>query len=963
MKGKNKINLNDINQTADFEKILDLPVLEHEEEIKELIRNNTIAIIIGNTGSGKTTEIARMMSEIVNGKIATTQPRRPAAITVAEYVASKKSELVGESVGYHVRFNDTTTKGTVLDYVTDGILIEQLISGQTLPEYSGIILDEAHIRNLNVDFLMGLILTVNEERRKRKMQELKVLVTSATIPAEKFSEFFGGAPVLEIPGKMYPVQVYYEKERPRDYIQSIAKKVKKVVNSDQEGDILIFVPGEAEIRQTIASIKNQNLDDLEILPFFGQQSLLEQEKVFLKYPGKRKVVIATNIAETSLTIDGVRVVIDAGLQRSSIYDHKTGISRLEDEEASMAAINQRKGRAGRTAPGVCYRIYDEQTPRPEFDVPEILRTDLAGTVLKMKRLGIQDVINFKFIDQPKAKSIQKAINTLKILGALDDAENITGIGQIMANLPLDPHISRMVVEANRFGCVDAICTIAAFMSCKSVFDRSTGDLQEIEAVHRSFKLNKKGEPLSDQETSLNIWDQHSKNIDNLEWPTANFLNPKVLQEVQLIRQDLIQTLRRHRIDPTSSTNQEHIAKSVAAGSIGNLLERINREEYRRMYGNGEGITIHPSSALRLGPLPRYIVAGEIMTNAAGYTGAFQCEKVELEWIPEIGSQILHEQFLGIEYNSKQDEVQEIIRYHLKNDGRPIATQTKIAENSEKAVKIFVQHLVNLTKAVSAKTLSEFNFLKNIKDLEKQILDLHVRSNGQIQEFKESSLAEKFTEKLLPFGITSKKSLKEAIKQGKIDLEFTLEEFISKEKQAKILEKNPDRIEINNKKYKVFYYKNKRKFYAGIEIPIEGIIQLEEVPILPGRDKKSILIKLTGTNNSHPALPVTEFNNIKEIAVQEIVLNLWKKAIENGVIPADKILEIDPKSYAENKLPDLPQNIIFAKHPITQENLEAVPAIAYDRRKKYFKVSYYPDKNRAKQTQDNAMREFNKKPGK
>jgi HrpA-like RNA helicase len=663
------------NQTNKNIVSIDLPVLNFEKQIKEIISNYPVAIIIGQTGSGKTTEIGRMMHEVVGGKIATTQPRRPAAINVAEYVSGKKGEGVGTSVGYHIRFNDTTNLGTALDYVTDGILIEKLLGTKVLPEYSGVILDEAHIRNLNVDFLMGLILQVNERRRELDIPQLKVLITSATIPAQQFSDFFGGAPVLEIPGKMYPVQVYYERKESENYLLTISDKVSKIIDEGTEGDILIFVPGEAEIKKIILMLKKSNLGGVEILPFFGQQSISEQEKVFLQYPN-RKIIVSTNIAETSLTIDGVRIVIDSGLQRVSIFDPKSGISRLVDEPASVAAINQRKGRAGRTASGVCYRIFPEYIERPEYDIPEILRTDLSGTVLKMKLLGIKDILNFKFIDSPKPKQLKRAIRTLKLLSALDYDEEITETGKLMARLPLDPHLSRMIVEAEKYNCVDAICTIAAFMSSKSVFDRSTTELVEAEAMHRFFKLDKYGKAISDPECFLKIWDLYQSNNMDIDWVNDNYLNPKVLEEVELIKRDLLLTLKRYEIYPGQNRKVIDISKSVAAGNIFNLLERVNREEYVRVLGKGENITVHPSSALRLGELPKFMVAGDIMTNAAGYTGAFQCLPVEPRWLPEIAPEIIAEEIVSVIKNPRKGTRREKVKYFFKNDHKLIAVESR-----------------------------------------------------------------------------------------------------------------------------------------------------------------------------------------------------------------------------------------------------------------------------------------------
>lgn len=853
---------------------LDLPVLSYEEQIKDLIRNHQVAIIIGATGSGKTTEIGRMMSEIINGKIATTQPRRPAAVTVAEYVASKKGQQLGGDVGYHIRFNDTTNKGTILDYVTDGILIEQLLAAKVLPEYSGIILDEAHIRNLNVDFLMGLILGVNDKRREIGMTELKILITSATIPALQFSEFFGGAPILEIPGKMYPVSEMYEKQKPKDYIRAAAQKVKQIIHEGIDGDVLIFMPGEAEIRQTINLLRDLSLGSIEILPFFGQQSLMEQEKVFASYSA-RKVIVATNIAETSLTIPGVRVVIDPGLQRSSIYDPKTGISRLEDENASMAAINQRRGRAGRTDTGICFRLFSEKEERPKFDIPEIQRTDLAGIVLKMKRLGIVDVLNFRFIDPPEKAQIRKAVSVLKILGALDDEENITEIGKIMANLPLDPHIARMVIEANKYGCVEAISTIAAFMSSKSVFDRSSKDFNAMDAAHNYFKFDDYGKPLSDPQTNLRVFEKYSQHRESQAWVTQNHLNFKVLQEIELIRDDLISTLRRHNILLSKIQDPVGIAKSVLAGNIGNLLERVTREDYQRMVGVGDEITIHPSSSLRNGLYPQFMVAGEIMTNASGFTSAFQCQAVELAWLPEVGSQILNQKIASVEYNSKMDDVLEVSRFYLKNDGRELLTQRKVLEKDQRAVTEFASYLSSLTTAISTKTKAEFSFIEHFQDLRLDVQEYHVKSSGWVPELTQEALEQIFIKKFTPLMISSKKDLRTALKNKEIDLHLSLKDFISPDKAQKIDEQNPEFILSNGKKYSVSYYKNKKKFMVRVEIPTAEILEmdideLDLSTLLKSRSKSQIMIKAKSSTKNYPSKPLDEFEELVTLVATKTV---------------------------------------------------------------------------------------------
>jgi HrpA-like RNA helicase len=497
-----------------------LPILRYAQEIKETIARNETAIIVGETGSGKTTQIPLLLLEEMSPetRIAITQPRRVATRSVARYVAKKVGCHLGDKVGYQVRFEVHTTEGTRINFMTDGILLRKIQRDPLLQEYDVVMVDEAHERSLNIDFTLGLLKRLQKKRAEAGMKPIKIIVTSATLEKEKFARYFGDSPMVEIPGRLHPVDIHYEKNCPHDYTKAAAEKVKSIIEQNKEGDILIFMPGQEEIDKTIREIEALEVSDITILPLYGQMSAEDQDKIFEKTSG-RKVIVATNIAETSVTVPGIRHVIDSGLIKQIEFDPATGIETLAVRPHAKSGCIQRAGRAGRLAPGECWRLYTEEdfNNRQEFQTPEIQRSNLAHVVLMMKKIGIEDVKSFEFIDPPEPEALRQALDTLKILGALDENERITEIGETMAELPLEPHIARMVIEAEKHGCVETICTIASFLGCRSVFVRPKGKEAEADEAHRRFKV-----PESDFLTLLKIWQEYEANHYKDSWARDNF---------------------------------------------------------------------------------------------------------------------------------------------------------------------------------------------------------------------------------------------------------------------------------------------------------------------------------------------------------------------------------------------------------------------------------------------------------
>lgn len=606
-----------------------LPILGHTSEIREGILNYPSIIVVGETGSGKTTQIPQILLDFLppHTKIAITEPRRLAATSVAEFVAEQRGTRLGVEVGYQVRFDDQTNRSTRANFYTDGIVVRKAQTDPLLSEFDVVMVDEAHERNLNADFLLGVLKNAQRARRGTG-RELRVIVASATVEEEKFSDFFDNAPIIRVSGRQYPVTIHYEPEE--DYIHAAAEKAKAIVQDDKRGNILIFMPGVGEIRKTIERLSRDDLD-AEILPLHRQVTYEEQDRIF--QPGdKRKIIVATNIAETSITVPGIRFVIDSGLVRRVEFDSQTGIQTLVTVPHAQSGVIQRAGRAGRTSEGECYRLYSREDfeGRPIFQKPEILSVDIGNLVLQMKKMGIDGIEGFDFIDRPQKEHLDNAIVTLKLLGALDQESHLTQIGSVMAEFPLEPHASRTVIEAVKLGCVDEVCTIMAFSGTRSVFRFPIGQDREARNSHRQFE-----DPNSDFITLLNIWREfnaHRFDVDDY-WARDNFLSYATLLEVTDVRRQLLQILRGINIESHDEIPTEKVAKAIIAGHIDNLLI-ANRRRYKLLRDQDAktDILLHRDSVLSR-THPKLVVAADIVETSDVY--AKMCQAVNPDWIPEI----------------------------------------------------------------------------------------------------------------------------------------------------------------------------------------------------------------------------------------------------------------------------------------------------------------------------------------
>src|SRR5262250_912276 len=489
----------------------DLPVSQRKDEIAAAIRDHQVVIVAGETGSGKTTQLPKICLELgrgVTGQIGHTQPRRIAARTVAERIATELGTEIGTAVGYKVRFTGKSSASSLIKVMTDGILLAEMQRDRRLLRYDTLIIDEAHERSLNIDFILGYLKQLLPAR-----PDLKVIITSATIDPARFSKHFWDAPVIEVSGRVYPVEVRYRPladpgrpgDEPKDQTQGICDAIGEL-RAGGSGDVLVFLSGEREIRDTADALAEQpDLAGLEVLPLYGRLSAAEQHRVFEPH-SRPRVVLATNVAETSLTVPGIKYVIDPGTARISRYSQRTKVQRLPIEPVSRASADQRKGRCGRTSDGICIRLYSEEdfAARPEFTDPEILRTSLASVILQAAALGLGKVADFPFMDPPESRNITDGIRLLEELGALEpggEQTRLTGPGRKLARLPADPRLGRMILEAVHHGCVREVLIITAALSIQDPRERPADAREAADAMHARFAV-----PGSDFLAFLNLWE-------------------------------------------------------------------------------------------------------------------------------------------------------------------------------------------------------------------------------------------------------------------------------------------------------------------------------------------------------------------------------------------------------------------------------------------------------------------------
>ncbi|KYQ89592.1 DEAD/DEAH box helicase [Tieghemostelium lacteum] len=634
--GSNQVNEEQMSKIK--KQRMSLPIFQCRGDLLKLIAENNIIVIVGETGSGKTTQMTQYLYEAGygnNGKIGCTQPRRVAAVSVAKRVAEEMGVTLGDKVGYSIRFEDCTSKETDIKYMTDGILLRESLNDPNLDKYSAIIMDEAHERSLNTDVLFGILKKVLQRRT-----DLKLIVTSATMDSKKFSMFFGDVPVFTIPGRTFPVDVLWSKNVCEDYVDAACKQILSIHVGQGPGDILVFMTGQEDIEATCATIEERmkqlgpSTPPLVLLPIYSQLASDLQAKIFDKAEsGTRKCIIATNIAETSLTVDGIIFVIDTGYAKLKVFNPRVGMDSLQVTPISKANANQRSGRAGRTGPGRCFRLYTEPAYKNEMydnNIPEIQRTNLGNVVLNLKSIGVENLLDFDFMDPPPQDNILNSMYQLWVLGALDSQGAITELGRKMVEFPLDPPLCKMVIISEQLGCALDIVTIVSMLSIPSVFYRPKGAEEESDSAREKFHV-----PESDHLTLLHVYQQWKINKYSSQWCAEHFIHQKAMRKVREIRGQLLEIMEQQKMRIEScGSDWDVIRKAISSSYFHHSAKIKGIGEYVNMR-SGMPCFLHPTSSLYgLGYAPDYIVYHELVMTSKEYMQVVTA--VDPLWLHEMG---------------------------------------------------------------------------------------------------------------------------------------------------------------------------------------------------------------------------------------------------------------------------------------------------------------------------------------
>jgi len=640
----------------------DLPVSQNVEHIRKVISENQVVIIAGETGSGKTTQIPKICLELgrgVEGLIGHTQPRRIAARTVASRIAEELNTKLGAYVGYKVRFNDQVSEQSYIKLMTDGILLAEMQNDRLLRQYDTLIIDEAHERSLNIDFILGYLKQVLPKR-----PDLKVIITSATIDPERFSKHFNDAPIVEVSGRTYPVEMLYrplnEQGDDVDIISGILAAVDEL-SDISHGDILIFLNGEREIRDTAAALEKAKLRHTTILPLYARLTIQEQNRIFQPHSG-RNIVLATNVAETSLTVPGIKYVIDPGTARISRYSYRTKVQRLPVEPISQASANQRAGRCGRVSSGVCIRLYSEEDflSRPEFTDPEILRTNLATVILQMLSLDLGDIGQFPFVQAPDNRNIKDGVRLLEELAAINDKQDkaqLTKTGRLLAKFPIDPRLAKMILTAIDLGCIEQIFAIVSALSIQDPRERPHEKQQAADEKHSRFK-----DKQSDFVSLLNLWAyiaEQQRELSNSQFRKLcqrEFLSYIRIREWQDIYSQLKQTLKEQDIpmsslDPDNKGELALVHQAILSGLLSHLGQQDENREFKG--ARGSKFFVFPGSALAKKP-PKWLMAAELVETSRLF--GRMVAKIEPAWIEPLAQHLIKSSYSEPHWEKKQGAV-------------------------------------------------------------------------------------------------------------------------------------------------------------------------------------------------------------------------------------------------------------------------------------------------------------------
>ncbi|KKA30444.1 hypothetical protein TD95_000623 [Thielaviopsis punctulata] len=683
-----------------------LPAFAVREDLLRVIRENQVIIVVGETGSGKTTQLAQFLNEDGYGNlgmIGCTQPRRVAAMSVAKRVAEEMECPLGGTVGYAIRFEDCTSKDTIIKYMTDGVLLRESLNEPDLDRYSCVIMDEAHERALNTDILMGLFKKILQRRR-----DIKLIVTSATMNSKRFSDFFGGAPEFIIPGRTFPVDVLFHRSPVEDYVDQAVHQVLSIHVSMEAGDILVFMTGQEDIEITCELIQKRldALNDppkLSILPIYSQMPADLQAKIFDRAaPGVRKCIVATNIAETSLTVDGIKYVVDSGYSKMKVYNPKMGMDTLQITPISQANASQRSGRAGRTGPGKAFRLFTEKAFKDELymqTIPEIQRTNLSNTVLMLKSLGVKDLLDFDFMDPPPQETITTSMFDLWALGALDNMGELTDLGRKMSAFPMDPSLSKLLITSVQYGCSEEMITIVSMLSVPNVFYRPKERQDEADAQREKFWVHE-----SDHLTYLQVYLAWQSNRFSESWCIKHFLHAKSLRRAKEIRDQLTDIMKLQKMALVScGMDWDVVRKCICSGYYHQAARYKGSGEYINLRTN-VSVQLHPTSSLYAGHPPDYVVYHELVLTSKVYVSTVTA--VDPHWLADLGGvfysvkekgySVHQKRFTETEFNRKMEIEAQMARDKKAAEDRKAAEEARVAKKTVgpgggAAAKKVVQH--------------------------------------------------------------------------------------------------------------------------------------------------------------------------------------------------------------------------------------------------------------------------------
>ncbi|KAH9932076.1 P-loop containing nucleoside triphosphate hydrolase protein [Epithele typhae] len=660
-----------------------LPIYKLRDALLQAVREHQILIVVGDTGSGKTTQMTQYLAEdgfADKGKIGCTQPRRVAAMSVAKRVAEEVGCRLGQEVGYTIRFEDCTSPETRIKYMTDGMLQRECLVDPDVSQYSVVMLDEAHERTIATDVLFGLL-----KKAIKRRPDLKLIVTSATLDAEKFSKYFYGCPIFTIPGRTYPVEVLYTKEPETDYLDASLITVMQIHLSEPPGDVLLFLTGQEEIDTSCEILYERmkalgpKVPELIILPIYSALPSEVQSRVFEPTPpGARKVVVATNVAETSLTIPGIYYVIDPGFSKQNAYDPRLGMDSLVVMPISQAQARQRAGRAGRTGPGKCYRLYTEAAFRNEMlpnSIPDIQRTNLTHTILVLKAMGINDLLSFDFMDPPPAPTMITALESLYALSALDDEGLLTRLGRKMADFPMEPPLAKMLIASVELGCSEEILSVVAMLSVQSVFYRPKEKQGQADSKKAKFH-----QPEGDHLTLLTVYNGWKASNFSNPWCYENFIQARSMRRAQDVRKQLLGIMDRYKHDILSAgKDYNRVRRAICSGYFRNAAKKDPQEGYKTLV-EGTPVYIHPSSAL-FNRNPEWCIYHELILTTREY--CHNVTVIEPKWLVEVAPQFFKVADANkISKRKRQEKIEPLFNKYEKPDEWRLSKVKRSARSSQ-----------------------------------------------------------------------------------------------------------------------------------------------------------------------------------------------------------------------------------------------------------------------------------------